>query len=548
MQARFAINQARPSNVALPFFLFCIVAFAFSPISHSIFFPHRSPRLRRRGSLFWCVCFLIQGEVGNRWADIAKRLTGRTENAVKIRWKALNRRQRDARNRAAAAAAAVAAGTAPAGGSTSRASSSQRTGAREGTRAHGRAATRAAATPSTAPRGRPRETAAGRNATPAGGAKSTAQDSTASLAGVVRGRRTPVPGDHVASIAAAVQSGSPGAADRGGSAVSPPGTSFAAAGVVRDAKEGGEDRGLHRLCAALRNVEAMDSLQVAEDDATKDAAAFAAAERFRFRTVSRFRRKSSPAPFDAEGQLASGAYGAVGAVSAVDVSASSSPAVHAANTSDRPPPPPVPSAIPAEPRPYSVAPRESVQVVAEGAARDSPPAVLREARGGTGRSADPAAAPVVTVPVSKAAVPPVEPSPGKGPSPRGPLNVGVAEGRGGGGGSACSDSSPTRQSSLVAVAEGSRSAAAAATTAASAAAVVEESEAPITVAFKRSRDEKGGTEVVAAAVMSGGGGGSGAVTQPPAKKGRSPRPTLPPSPSPAAALPVPNPGREHVRD
>ncbi|CAM9527527.1 unnamed protein product, partial [Scytosiphon promiscuus] len=47
----------------------------------------------------------LQGEVGNRWADIAKRLTGRTENAVKIRWKALNRRQRDARNKAAAAAA-----------------------------------------------------------------------------------------------------------------------------------------------------------------------------------------------------------------------------------------------------------------------------------------------------------------------------------------------------------------------------------------------------------------------------------------------------------
>lgn len=48
-----------------------------------------------------------QGEVGNRWADIAKRLTGRTENAVKIRWKALNRRQRDARNKAAAAAVAA---------------------------------------------------------------------------------------------------------------------------------------------------------------------------------------------------------------------------------------------------------------------------------------------------------------------------------------------------------------------------------------------------------------------------------------------------------
>ncbi|CAM9982763.1 unnamed protein product [Ectocarpus sp. 6 AP-2014] len=53
----------------------------------------------------------LQGEVGNRWADIAKRLTGRTENAVKIRWKALNRRQRDARNKAAAAAASPAAPT-----------------------------------------------------------------------------------------------------------------------------------------------------------------------------------------------------------------------------------------------------------------------------------------------------------------------------------------------------------------------------------------------------------------------------------------------------
>lgn len=97
------------------------------------------------------VPLFLQGEVGNRWADIAKRLTGRTENAVKIRWKALNRRQRDARNKAAAAAAAASGGGGGAGasvggdGSKTSTASAARTGAREGTRAAARAAARTAA-------------------------------------------------------------------------------------------------------------------------------------------------------------------------------------------------------------------------------------------------------------------------------------------------------------------------------------------------------------------------------------------------------------------
>lgn len=69
---------------------------------------HFVPRFNTSLSLD-CSLFRImrhnQGEVGNRWADIAKRLTGRTENAVKIRWKALNRRQRDARKKVEAEAA-----------------------------------------------------------------------------------------------------------------------------------------------------------------------------------------------------------------------------------------------------------------------------------------------------------------------------------------------------------------------------------------------------------------------------------------------------------
>lgn len=81
---------------------------------------------------------------------------GRTENAVKIRWKALNRRQRDARNKAAAAAAAAGGGGGGGGGGASgvgaNPSTSTRTGGREGTRAASRAAARAVAARETASR------------------------------------------------------------------------------------------------------------------------------------------------------------------------------------------------------------------------------------------------------------------------------------------------------------------------------------------------------------------------------------------------------------
>lgn len=354
---------------------------------------------------------------------------------------------------------------------------------------------------------------------PAGATASTAQDSP-SPAGA-EGRHSPLPGDRVASVAT-VGSASPGSIGRG-SAEPSPDSSFAAA-VVRDQKDG-EDRGLHRLCAALRNVEAMDNLQVAEDDATKNAAAAAAAERFRLRNAARFRRgpaasPNNPAPSDAEGRPAG---------EAVDITESAL-AVDAANTSNRPPPP---SATPVEhSRPYSMAPNAPVQVTA-GAMRDRPPALPYGARGDAGGLAD--AAPVVAVPVSEVLVAPVEPSPAKGSMSRRLPSGCVAEG---GAGAGANDSSPTRYSSLVAVAERSGTAATASSSSSAAAVVVEESATPIAVSSKRSKEEKPeGTEVDAAAMS--GERRSCAVAEPPAKKARSPTATLPFS-RPPMALPVPN--------
>lgn len=37
------------------------------------------------------IIVLVQKQLGNKWADIAKRLDGRTENSVKIRWKSIKR-------------------------------------------------------------------------------------------------------------------------------------------------------------------------------------------------------------------------------------------------------------------------------------------------------------------------------------------------------------------------------------------------------------------------------------------------------------------------
>lgn len=364
---------------------------------------------------------------------------------------------------------------------------------------------------------------------PAGAAASTAQDSP-SPAGT-EGRRSPLIGDRVASVAA-VGSTSPGSIATG-SAEPSPGSSFAAA-VVRDPKDG-EDRGLHRLCAALRNVEAMDSLQVAEDDATKNAAAAAAAERFRLRNAARFRRgtaasPNNPAPPDAEGRLSG---------RAVDIPESAS-AVDAANTSNRPPPPPL-SATPAErPRPYPMVPNAPVQVTA-GATRDSPPALPYGARGDAGGMAN--AAPVVAVPVSEVVVAPVEPSPAKDSSSRWLSSGGVAEG---GVGAGANESSPTRYSSLLAVAERSGTAAAASSSSAAAAVVVEESATPITVASKRSKEQKTQGKEIDAAVMSGERR-SGAVAEPPTKKARNPTATPPFSPPPMA-LPVPNSLLGHIGD
>lgn len=56
-------------------------------------------------------------------------------------------------------------------------------------------------------------------------------------------------------------------------------------GLRPSAERDGKEGGLHRLCAAMRNVEAMDKLQASGDDEVVDAAAAAAAERFRMRRI-----------------------------------------------------------------------------------------------------------------------------------------------------------------------------------------------------------------------------------------------------------------------
>lgn len=344
-------------------------------------------------------CISSQGEVGNRWADIAKRLTGRTENAVKIRWKALNRRQRDARNKAAAAAAA----SGPTPGLTSGQQTipdSPRTGAREGTRAAARAAARAVVGVSAGDPGLLADTGedvgvmgdSGEEHSPHdgdavllaearppfSGVASTVHPTTGEMTASAAVHATPpvptVPaapkvvsdmgnastGKHpqqVAVATAAASAAADAAADAAAAdAYAGAASAAAVAAAARDARkvaprsmsafpkwESGcngmrptesasqlvataaataaavdeavkaavpqrrhspytlgagsidaEDGGLHRLCAALRNVEAMDNLQESQDDATANAAAAAAAERFRRRTAGRY---DLPSPF-----------------------------------------------------------------------------------------------------------------------------------------------------------------------------------------------------------------------------------------------------------